>query len=65
MRQKAGRITAAGMSKEVTFEPVEDPINDRIDNAYRAKYWGSPYLEAMIRAQARSTTVRVMLWMNR
>jgi hypothetical protein len=65
MRQKAGRITAAGMSKEVTFEPVEDPINDRIDNAYRAKYWGSPYLEAMISAQARSTTVRVMLWMNR
>lgn len=34
MRQKAGRITAAGMTKEVTFEPV-DGINDRIDDAYR------------------------------
>jgi hypothetical protein len=36
MRQKAGRIMAAGMTKEVAFEPVEGPINDRIDDAYRA-----------------------------
>ena len=28
VRQKAGRITAAGMTKEVTFEPVDGPIND-------------------------------------
>ena len=48
IRQKAGRITAAGMTKEVTFEPVEGPINDRIDDAYRAKYKGSPYLSPMI-----------------
>ena len=38
MRQKAGRIIAAGMTREVTFEPVEGPINDQIDGAYRAKY---------------------------
>src|SRR2546423_8243207 len=38
LRQKAGRIIAAGMTKEVSFEPVEGPINDRIDDAYRAKY---------------------------
>jgi hypothetical protein len=31
VRQKAGRITAAGMTKEVTFEPVEGPINDGIE----------------------------------
>jgi hypothetical protein len=30
------------MTKEVTFEPAEGPINDRIDEAYRAKYGGSP-----------------------
>src|SRR3954467_2616166 len=54
MRQKAGRITAAGLTKEVTFEPVEGPINDRIDAAYRAKYKGSPYLDPMIGARARS-----------
>jgi hypothetical protein len=36
MRQKSGRIAAAGLTKEVTFEPVTDPINDRVDGAYRA-----------------------------
>src|SRR3974377_1545522 len=54
VRQKAGRITAAGMTKEVTFEHVEGPLNDRIDDAYRAKYRGSPYLDPMIGASARS-----------
>jgi hypothetical protein len=44
LRQKAGRIIAAGITKEVTFEPVDGSINDRIDDAYRAKYAGSPYL---------------------
>jgi len=60
MRQKAGRITAAGMTKEVTFEPVEGTINDRIDDAYRAKYRGSPYLGSMIGQRARAATVKVM-----
>jgi hypothetical protein len=60
VRQKAGRITAAGMTKEVAFEPVEGPINDRIDDAYRAKYHDSPYLDPMIGARARSATVKVM-----
>jgi len=59
VRQKSGRITAAGMRKEVTFEPVNGPINDLIDDAYRAKYKGSPYLSPMIGARARSATVRV------
>ena len=59
MRQKAGRITAAGMTKEVTFEPVEGSINDQIDDAYREKYKGSPYLAPMIGARVRSATVRV------
>src|SRR5579875_2314528 len=58
MRQKAGRITAAGMTREVTFEPVDGPINDRIDDAYRKKYKGSPYLSPMI--SARAATVKVM-----
>ena len=34
-RQKAGRITAAGLTKEVTFEPIDGPINDLVDDAYR------------------------------
>jgi len=34
VRQKVGRIIVAGITKEVTFEPVEGPINDLIDGAY-------------------------------
>ena len=60
VRQKAGRIIAAGMTKEVTFEPVGGPINDRIDDAYRAKYHGSPYLKPMIGTRARAATVKMM-----
>ncbi len=60
MWQKAGRITAAGMTNEVNFEPVEGTINDLIDNAYRAKYRSSRYLNPMIGPRARSATVKVM-----
>jgi hypothetical protein len=60
MRQKAGRIISAGMTKEVVLEPVDGPINDLIDDAYRAKYHDSPYLSPMISARARSATDKVM-----
>ena len=60
VRQKAGRITTAGMTREVAFDPVDGPINDRIDDAYQAKYRGSPYLKPMIGARARGATVKVM-----
>ncbi|MET3849336.1 DUF2255 family protein [Paenibacillus sp. OAE614] len=60
VQQKAGRITVAGMTKEVAFEPVEGEIGDLIDNAYRAKYKGSAYLNSMISTRARSATVKVV-----
>src|SRR5207302_4486642 len=60
VRQKAGRITAAGMTKEVSFEQVDVKISYRIDDAYRAKYKGSPYLSAMVGTRARSATVKLM-----
>ena len=60
LRQKAGRIIAAGMTKEVIFEPIDGPTNNLIDDAYRAKYHGSRYLNPMIGARARSATVKVM-----
>ena len=31
--EKAGRIIAAGVTREVAFEPVVGPLNDRIDDA--------------------------------
>src|SRR5580692_7623586 len=60
VRQKAGRIVAAGLKKEVALEPVVGPMNDRIDEDYRAKYRGSPYLDPMIGRRARAATVRIM-----
>ena len=60
MRQKAGRILAAGLTKEVAFEPIGADLNDRIDEAYRAKYRGSPYLNPMIGARARAATIRIV-----
>jgi hypothetical protein len=60
LRQQAGRITAAGLTREVGFEPATGAINDRIDDAYRAKYKGSPYLAHMIGDRARGATVRII-----
>jgi len=60
MKQRAGRIIAADMTKEISFDPVDRPINDLVDQAYRAKYRGSPYLGSMVDARARSATVKVI-----
>ncbi len=60
LRQKAGRITAAGMTKDVAFEPVEGAVNHAIDEAYRTKYRGSPHLEPMIGPRARAATVKII-----
>ena len=60
VRQKAGQITAAGSTKEVSFEPINGPIHDRIDDAYRAKYRGSPYLNPMISIRARAATIKIL-----
>ncbi|MGA8042872.1 MAG: DUF2255 family protein [Terracidiphilus sp.] len=60
LRQKAGRIVAADMTKEVAFEPVEGAIQERIDDAYRAKYKSSPFLQPMISERARAATVKIL-----
>ncbi len=61
IRQRAGQIVAAGMTKDVAFEPVDGDINDSIDAAYQAKYTSSPYLRPMLGAGARAATVKVIL----
>jgi hypothetical protein len=60
VQQKGGRIRAAKMTKEVDFEAVQGPINALIDEAYRAKYGYSSYLQPMISSRARSATIRVL-----
>ena len=60
MKQKAGRIVAAGISKDVAFEPVIGPIIDLADDTYREKYRTSRYLDPMIAEGPRSTTVKIV-----
>lgn len=58
--QHAGRITAGGLDRAVAFVLGDDAeLGDRIDEAYRAKYAGSPYLPPMLTARVRAATVRV------
>ncbi|WP_122279706.1 DUF2255 family protein [Pseudomonas syringae group genomosp. 3] len=60
IREKAGRIIAAGMTRNVKFESVTGSVNDRIDDAYRAKYKSSQYLAPMISERSRAATVRII-----
>ncbi len=50
------------MVREAVFLPVpqEDPVQEAIDAAYRDKYRGSLYLEAMLSPRARAATVRIL-----
>ena len=59
LKQKTGRIIAAGMTKDVVFATVQGPVLDRIDGAYRLKYRDSRYLEPMIGNRARAATMGV------
>jgi hypothetical protein len=60
IKQKAGKIEAAGMVKMVRFEAVTGSINERIDEAYRKKYSNSPYLQSMISERAKEATIKVL-----
>jgi hypothetical protein len=60
VRQKAGRIHAAGLLEEVSFESIDGPINNLIDNAFEAKYNNSPYLGSMISEKARLATIKII-----
>lgn len=62
IQQKAGRIHAAGMVKDVIFEHVhgDTTLDTKIDEAYRKKYSTSPYLEPMISNHAREATIKII-----
>ncbi|WP_208457548.1 MULTISPECIES: DUF2255 family protein [Burkholderia] len=62
VKQRTGRISAAGSVIDVSFEPVSlsDEINNAIDEAYEEKYRTSSYLRPMIDKRARAATVRVV-----
>ena len=61
IRQKAGRIHAAGMAKEVVFESVaSSEINQLIDQAYQDKYSKSPNMVHMIGGRAKAATIKIV-----
>lgn len=60
IKQKAGKIEAAGLVKKVRFETVNGAINEDIDVAYTEKYSKSPYLSSMISNRAKLATVKIL-----
>lgn len=62
VNQKVGRITVAGMTREVLFEQADTDakLNKLIDDTYRKKYGDSPYLSSMISTRARSSTIKII-----
>lgn len=61
IEQKAGRIHAADMVKDVAFEPVHEPdTNIKVDVAYQQKYSDSPYVAHMTGRKAKAATVKII-----
>lgn len=59
--QRAGRIHLAESNHLVNFVPIcDEQLNNQIDQAYRQKYAGSPYLMPMLASGPRQATVQVM-----
>jgi hypothetical protein len=57
-----GRIWAAGVEKDVTFEVASHDLDDEIDAAYRAKYrrYSGRILNSVLTPEARSTTIKLV-----
>lgn len=60
-REGHGHISVGGVEKDVTFEfPDDEATNKAVDEGYRHKYEGSPYLDPMLDAKPRMATVRII-----
>jgi len=60
VKQRSGQIITGGKSIKILLEPIEGPLNERIDEAYRAKYVNGQYLRPMIGAKARQATAKIV-----
>jgi hypothetical protein len=60
----AGRISAGGVAKDVTFVDVsrDEALNKKIDATYRSKYrsYSATYVDPMVAPQARAATLRLV-----
>jgi len=59
-RAGSGRIRAGGVERDVSFEQTAAVEPAPIDDAYRAKYGRSRYVDAMVSADAAATTLRLI-----
>jgi hypothetical protein len=59
-RTGRGRLCAGGVEAHVTFEPSDPTDRGAIDDAYRVKYAGSPYVDHMVDAEVAATTLRLI-----
>ena len=57
-----GRLRSGGVEKDVVFEDVDpaDPVNERLDAAYRQKYGTGSSVRAITSATARDATLKVL-----
>jgi hypothetical protein len=58
-RSHRARLRAAGAERDVVLEDANGIEAATIDEAYRAKYGRSPYVDTMVAAAAATTTMQV------
>jgi hypothetical protein len=56
-----GRISAGGVTKDITFLDAHDELEERIDDAYRSKYrrYSPSIVGSVLTPHARSTTLKL------
>lgn len=59
--RREGRISAGGVTKDVTFVDADDDLDDPIDGAYRSKYrrYSDKIVGSVLTPEARSTTLKL------
>lgn len=55
----SGRITAGAIERDVDLIEADRALDSRIDEAYRAKYGRSPYVDPMLSEAAAASTLRL------
>jgi hypothetical protein len=62
VQRHEGRIRAAGVERDVTFEEADGADHDAIDHAYRSKYaqYSNTYVESMVIPNATAATLRLI-----
>jgi hypothetical protein len=60
MQSGRGRIRVSGTEHDVRFEAAGDVDRTAVEDAYRAKYGRSSYVDAMVTDDAAATTLRLI-----